>query len=105
LDFKKWLETNPEKKVTIADIKDIFNSAFVKVWSNDPSFWWQGLCWNLTQIDGAIYECDIKPKKWNATNLHNEEGFLNKHMAGIMNSMPFWFNPLAAMINKYYERG
>ncbi|MBD3216527.1 MAG: hypothetical protein GF311_28190 [Candidatus Lokiarchaeota archaeon] len=106
LDFFDWLDTNPDITIIKAkDIKEILEVSNVKLWSNAPSDWWQGIVWNLTQLDGAIYPCNIKPKRWNAKHLHNEEGFLGKHLGGLVNQMSFFYNPMASTLSKRLRDG
>lgn len=105
LDFMKWLkDTRPDRiendPITWKNIKDVLDVAYIQVQCSCPSDWWQGLCYNRTQLDGAIYPCDIKPKVWNAKHLHNEEGFLCKHAYGIIRSIAFFENQMTSKLNK-----
>lgn len=110
LDFMKWLkDTRPDRladqPITWKEIKDVLDVAYIQVHCTCPANWWQGLTYNRTQLDGAIYPCDIKPKVWNAKNLHNEEGFLCKHAYGIIRSIAFFENPMTSKLNKTLKDG
>ena len=105
LDFMKWLkDTRPDRlanePITWKEIKDVLDVAYIQVHCTCPANWWQGLTYNRTQLDGAIYPCDIKPKVWNAKHLHNEEGFLCKHAYGIIRSIAFFENQMTSKLNK-----
>lgn len=102
LDFSQWLDTYPEGYViTSKDIKDILDVAFVKVWSSSPSFWWQGMAFRLTQLDGSIYPCKIPDKFWG--KLHGKESLVDKHLGGLINQISFWANPMASMATKFLK--
>lgn len=105
LDFMKWLkDTRPDRladePITWKEIKDVLDVAYIQTHCTCPADWWQGLTYNRTQLDGAIYPCDIKPKVWNAKNLHNEEGFLCKHTYGIIRYIAFFENQMTSKLNK-----
>lgn len=105
LDFMRWLkDTRPDRlkdePITWKEIKDVLDVAYIQTHCTCPADWWQGLTYNRTQLDGAIYPCDIKPKVWNAKNLHNEEGFLCKHTYGIIRSIAFFENQMTSKLNK-----
>jgi len=101
LDFKQWLDTYPKDyKITAKDIKEILEIAYVKVWSNDPSFTWQGVAFRLTQLDGAIYPVDIPDSVWR--DKHGDS-FVTKHLAGLINGIGFWYIPMANITNTYLK--
>ena len=110
LDFMKWLkDTRPDRladePITWKEIKDVLDVAYIQTHCTCPADWWQGLTYNRTQLDGAIYPCDIKPKVWNAKNLHNEEGFLCKHTYGIIRYIAFFENQMTSKLNKTLKLG
>ena len=110
LDFMKWLkDTRPDRladePITWKEIKDVLDVAYIQTHCTCPADWWQGLTYNRTQLDGAIYPCDIKPKVWNAKNLHNEEGFLCKHTYGIIRYIAFFENQMTSKLNKTLKFG
>lgn len=105
LDFMRWLkDTRPDRlanePISWKEIKDVLDVAYIQVHCTCPADWWQGLTYNRTQLDGAINPCDIKPKVWNAKNLHNEEGFLCKHAYGVIRSIAFFENQMTSKLNK-----
>jgi hypothetical protein len=100
LKFFEWLATDPDGTFTAEAVRDVLKVADIKIWSSDPSFWWQGMAYNLTQIDASIVPCDIAPKFWNGINYHGETYFLTKHLAGLFTNIAFWIPPMASMLNK-----
>jgi hypothetical protein len=107
LDIFSLLKSNPEfksfKDVTIEEIKKVLKNADVQVSCDDPSFWWQGDAWTLTQFDASIIPCEIEPKHWG--KFHNYgDNFLCKHLSLIFNSIDFYIPIMAGMIYKYLNR-
>lgn len=101
LNFFDWLSTHPNlKEITIKEIKEILEISNVKIFSDAPSFHWQGINWNLSQLDASIYPTDIAPKFWNKPNLHGDNAFLDKHTSGLLRSIDFFLNPMASMLTK-----
>lgn len=101
LDFLKWLKTHPDlTEVTPEDIKEVLQTANVQVFSNAPSYHWQGMNYNLSQLDGSIHPTDIAPHFWNQDQYHGENYFLDKHLYGLIRSIDFFLNPMTSMLNK-----
>ena len=101
VDLVKWVETYPSKdEITMADLKEVLNLAAIRVWSTSPSFHWQGMNANISKLDGSIHPTDIEPKYWNQPFLHGDVYFLDKHLAGLINAMPFFLNPMASMLTR-----
>lgn len=101
VDFMDWLDTYPDKKeVTTKDLKEILNISAIKVWSSDPSFHWQGMNYNMSQLDGSLHPTNIKPKVWNIRHGGDTEMFLSKHLGGLLNQISFFINPITSMLNK-----
>lgn len=99
LDFFKWLDTYPNKEeITPKDIKDILYVSNVQIWDSNPSWHWQGMNFQSSQLDASIYPTDIKPKRWDKK--HNDDNFLGKHGQGIMNHMNLFKNNMASMLTK-----
>lgn len=102
LDFFKLLQTKPDYKkeeLTNQDIEDVLKEADVMVWSNVPAFQYQGMNYNMTMFDAAIHPENRSPKYWNKH--HNEDQFLDKHTAGLINSIKFYIPQMRMMIKKY----
>lgn len=101
LDFLKWLKTHPdEKEITRDDIKEILDVSNIQVFSNAPSFHWQGMNAMLSQLDGSIHPTDIMPKFWNQDQYHGDNYFLDKHLYGLMRSIDFFEQQMASMLTK-----
>lgn len=106
LDFVALLkDTRPDaiknKKIVWADVREVVDVADVQMWCGCPSFWFQGIDYWLTQLDGSIYPCDIKPEHWNAPNLHGEgNAFICKHLGSLWNSIGFFGTQMASSVQK-----
>jgi len=100
LDFFKLLDTRPdENEVTNKDIEDVLNVCDIQIWSDVPSFHWQGANYNLSMFDASIHPTTIAPKYWD--KFHNENQLLDKHSASIINSIKFWIPQMRMSIKKY----
>lgn len=80
------------------DLKDAMEVCPIKMWDNDPSLYWQGFAYNLTQLDACIYEVNIPPKHWN--KLHGGDFFLSKHMTALIMNIDFYLNNMTSMLSK-----
>jgi len=104
--FFTWmLKTLPDgQPLTIKDIKDAIRVCPVKLWSNCPSFHWQGFNYYLTQLNAAIHPTSIAPQYWNQPQFHGEDTFLDKHLTALIRNISFFFNNMAAMLNKNLQK-
>ena len=103
LDFFKLLNTRPDKtNITDKDIEDVLTNANVQVWSDVPAFHWMGMNYNMSMFDASIYPTTIEPKYWN--KYHNADQLLDKHSAGILNSIKFYIPMMRQMIKKYLKK-
>lgn len=105
LEFFTWLKgTRPDddtSDISRQEIIDVLDVANIQVFSNDPSFHWQGINYFLSQIDGSIYPTNIAPKVWNAPHLHGDgQAFVTKHIAGVFNQIGFFEQQMASMLTK-----
>jgi hypothetical protein len=101
LKFFSWVGTKPEgEPIRSADIKEVLRIADVQLWSNSPSFWWQGMAYMLTQVDASIHPCNIAPQTWNAAHLHGDTYFLDKHTDGLLKQINFFIPQMASMLAK-----
>ena len=100
LDFFKLLNTRPdENEVTNKDIEEVLFNANLRVWSDVPAYQFQGMNYNMTMFNAAIYPETRSPKYWN--KWHDEDQFLDKHSAGIVNSIKFYIPQMRQMVKKY----
>lgn len=97
LDFFDWLETTPED-ITKQDIEDVLNVADVQVSCSCPSFNWQGMAYNLTQLDASIYTQTIPDPVWGPR--HNNDNILCKHLQGLINQIAFYVPQMRQKIIK-----
>jgi hypothetical protein len=100
LDFFSWLEAQDTGKAAITrkDIKEVLSISNIQVYSTSPSFHWQGMNYNLSILDGSVYPTDIEPQRWD--KVHGDDAFLDKHLYGLMRSIAFFENQMAAMLTK-----
>ena len=106
LNFFEWLDIYPDKiEITEKDIKDIFDVSYIQVFSDDPSFHWQGANFWISQLDGSIYPTNIEPHFWNSPKLHGDgNAFVSKHLGGLINNIKFWYNPMASMLTSRLKK-
>lgn len=106
LDFFKLLKTKPDENFTNADIEEVINTANIQLWSSVPAFQFQGMNYNMTLFDASIYPENRPPKVWNDLvsqygKTHNEYQLLDKHSAGLINSIKFYIPQMRMMLKKY----
>ena len=114
LDFFNLLNTNPNKEITNKDIEEVLNVADVQIWSNVPAFQLQGMNYIMTMFDAAIHPEKRPPLRWNTLKSrpiqgikgsggkqHNDNQFLDKHTAGIINSIKFYIPQMRMKLKKY----
>lgn len=80
----------------------------VKVYSNDPSFNWQGFNYKLSQLGSALFPTNIAPThkkvgpdgrtRMGWADVHPETAIFNKHMIEIFNSLSFYLNQLVTVL-------
>ncbi len=105
LDFFKWAETKPgyqKYHLTWKEVKEILEVASIQVWCNCGSFQFQGMNHSVSVNNAAIYPETRAPKRWN--KYHQQDNYLCKHLSMIFNSMAFFVNPMASMVNKYLKQ-
>jgi len=107
--FFDWLETygeNLKGKITGEDLKDILDISEIKIFNSSPAMHWQGMNYNLSQLDAALYPTNIAPTVWNryknkhtgATHAGNQ--ILDKESQRIINQFFFYRNIMASMLTK-----
>lgn len=106
LDFFKLLKTKPDNNFTNKDIEEVFNVADVQVWSSVPAYQYQGMNYNMTLFDASIYPENRPPDTWNELEskygkTHNGYQLLDKHSAGLINSIKFYIPQMRMMLKKY----
>lgn len=102
MDFFALLDTRPNKEeITNKDIEDVLFNADIKIWSDVPAFQFQGMNYNMTMFDASIYPENRPPSYWN--KYHNSDQFLDKHSAGIINSIKYYIPQMRQMIKKYLK--
>lgn len=100
-----WIKAfDPESEtLTQKDIKDILDVSYVQIWSNAPSFHWQGMNFNNSQLDSAIFPTDIAPKQWNKKH-GDGEAFLDKHLSQLIDQLPFFRNQMASALTNLLRK-
>lgn len=104
--FFSLLSTSPDV-VSDKDISDVLKVADVQFWSSSPSWHWQGINWNMSQLGSSIYPTNIKPtarktKSGKEIGWANRQknGFLDKHLQGVVNGMGFYIPQIRMAIKK-----
>jgi len=90
-----------EEKIDQNVLNDLIQASDVQLWSNDPSFHWQGFNYQLSQLDASIFPTNIAPKFWSTKH---GENFLTKHLAQIMLQYKFFANQMAASLEKQLKK-
>jgi len=85
--------------LTQKDIKDMIKVSNCQLWSNDPSFQYQGFNFWLGQLDAALFQTDIAPRIWDKRH-GDGEALLTKHLSQLIDSLPFFFNQMASSLTK-----
>jgi hypothetical protein len=107
LDFFDWLDTTPEdkEKITNQDLKDIFDTANIQIFSTSPHFHWAGFNYYASQLDASIYPTNIEPEWWNHPNRHGSGPYLmDKHIMGLVRNIKFWYGPMAQMLTRRLKK-
>lgn len=105
LDFFKLLNTSPID-ITNKDIEDVLKVADIQIFSSVPMFQFQGANFNMTMFDASIYPENRPPKYWNKVvskfgKTHDEKQFLDKHTAGVVNSISFYIPIMRQIIKSF----
>jgi len=105
LDFFKLLNTSPTD-ITNKDIEDVLKVADIQMFSSVPMFQFQGGNFNMTMFDASIYPEDRPPVYWNKVvskfgKTHDEKQFLDKHSAGVVNSISFYIPIMRQIIKSF----
>jgi hypothetical protein len=89
---------DPDAKITVGELKEVLVVADVKLFSTIPSFHWQGMAANLTQIDAAIFPVTIMPTIWR--DRMGGDFFLDKATANLLKHFDFFLPQLARAVSK-----
>ena len=89
------------QNITNQDIENLLFNSQIQIWSDNPSFQYQGMNYNITQLDGAIYPENRPPRYWN--KFHKGNQLLDKHTQGIINSIKFYIPQMRQIIKKYLK--
>lgn len=82
-------------EITVQACKSFLWNTDFAIWSNSPSFHWQGFNYNLSQLDAAIYPTSIAPKKWD--KVHGE-ALIDKHLIDLFIHVKFFMNQMASSL-------
>jgi hypothetical protein len=93
------LELQDKDALTRKDIKNLLEASDVQLWSNSPSFHYQGFNYFDSQLDASIFPTNIAPKQWD--KVHGDgKAFLDKHTAQLIEQIGFFLNPMSSMLTK-----
>ena len=109
-DFFKLLDTSPtninelSKKLQFKEITEIFNIAEWKVYSNDPSWLFQGMAYRATQLDASIIPVSIQDLVWGSRH-SNSSGvsILSKHLSQLIDSIGFFYLQMVQKIRSKFN--
>lgn len=73
-------------------IKKALNACYVKIWSNSPSFHYQGFNYNLSQQNASLFPTSVKPTKWD--KIHGN-AYLDKHTYETLRNISQYFGDIA----------
>ena len=91
-------EARAKKPFTLAQVKNWLWSTDFAVWSNAPSFHWQGFNYNMSVLGASIFPTNIEPHVWN--NIHGD-ALIDKHLFDLFLHIKFFINQMASsLINK-----
>lgn len=91
-------EAHPKKPFTLAQVKNWLWSTDFAVWSNAPSFHWQGFNYNMSVLGASIFPTNIEPHVWNKTH---GDALIDKHLFDLFIHIRFFINQMASsLINK-----
>jgi hypothetical protein len=107
-NYMSWVELHGENNpITTDDLKKLFETMNIKLWSSDPSFQFQGFNFRLTsKEDASIYPENRPDKHWR--KIHGANAYLTKHLAQLLDSGTFelFLNQMVnAFNNKLRELG
>lgn len=100
LEFFDWLDVFEGESIKEKEMKEILEVSNVQIFSTSPSFHWQGMNYNLSQLDASIYPTDIDNPVWGPRHGDKSGYFLDKHLSGLLRQVSFWLNPMASMLSK-----
>jgi hypothetical protein len=87
-----------EESISIQNVKDWLWNTDMAIWSNSPSFHWQGFNYNLSQLRAAIEPTDIAPQRWD--KVHGN-ALIDKHLFDLFIHIKFYLNQMAgSLLNK-----
>ncbi len=82
-------------KLSQDNVRSILPECFVKVWSNSPSFHYQGFNYNLSQQSASLFPTNIRPQKWD--KIHGK-ALIDKHLYLTLNDISKYFNEIAQKV-------
>ena len=94
--------TNSNSIPDINSLHGILMKCNILLWSNDPSFHWQGMNYNLSQLDGSLHPTNIPPEIWR--NKHHDDNFLSKHLEGLIENLPYFYEEMLDLYNDEISR-
>jgi hypothetical protein len=65
------------------------------IWSNSPSFHWQGFNYNLSVLGAAIHPTDIAPHTWNK---YHGNALIDKHLFDLFIHIKFFINQMSSSL-------
>lgn len=91
-----------ETDLTESNVREAFKICKIKLWSNSPSFHYQGFNYNLSKIDGALFPTNQMPTKWD--KIHGDS-LLDKHTLQVVTTLPFYVSQMAQAVIQKIKKG
>jgi len=104
LEFFDWLDAFEGEKIGRKEINEILEVSNVQIFSTSPSFHWQGMNYNLSQIDASIYPTDIPNSVWGPRHGDPSGYFLDKHTYGLLRQISFFAQQMGSMLTGKLQR-
>ena len=101
-----WLDVFEGEKIGKKEMKEILESSNIQLFSTSPSFHWQGMNFNLTQLDGSVHGTSIANPIWGPKHGDPSGYFLDKNLNSLLQYIPIILNQMAQMrMGKLKRRG
>lgn len=91
-----------EADLTEQNVKVAFNKCMIKLWSNSPSFHYQGFNYNLSKQGAALFPTSQAPQRWD--KIHGNS-LLDKHTLQVVTTLPFYMSQMARAVIQKVKQG
>jgi hypothetical protein len=95
LRFYKYSDFIKQPQLTQILAKQWLWSTDFAIWSNAPSFHWQGFNYNLSKLGASIHPTNIAPHVWNH---YHGNALIDKHLFDLFINIKFFINQMASSV-------